>query len=122
MLAVFVLARGFFSRPCIDQSLALHPQPGPLPSNVSSRSHLYSPSNSDGARMTIKFKDYGFLPEETMAIGDNHNDLEMLEYAGIGVIMANCVKELKGRGFIETPSNNDLGVARALERFVLCGQ
>ena len=65
---------------------------------------------------------YGFLPEETMAIGDNHNDLEMLEYAGIGVIVANCVEELKGRGFEETLSNNDLGVARALERFVLCRQ
>jgi len=57
-------------------------------------------------------------PKEILAIGDNHNDLEMLEYAGIGVVVGNCVEELKGRGFEETSSNNDSGVARALERFL----
>jgi hydroxymethylpyrimidine pyrophosphatase-like HAD family hydrolase len=57
-------------------------------------------------------------PKEILAIGDNHNDLEMLEYVGIGVVVGNCVEELKGRGFAETSSNNDSGVARALERFL----
>jgi Cof subfamily protein (haloacid dehalogenase superfamily) len=61
---------------------------------------------------------YGVSREETMAIGDNHNDLEMLEYAGIGVVVENCVKELKGRGFEETASNDEGGVARALHRFI----
>jgi 5-amino-6-(5-phospho-D-ribitylamino)uracil phosphatase len=64
---------------------------------------------------------YGCLPEEVLAIGDNFNDLEMLEYAGVGVIVANCVEALKGRGFVETSSNNDLGVAKALQKFVLRG-
>jgi len=62
---------------------------------------------------------YGCLPEEVLAIGDNFNDLAMLEYAGVGVIVANCVESLKGRGFVETSSNNELGVAKALQRFVL---
>ena len=56
--------------------------------------------------------------EETMAMGDNHNDLEMLEYAGIGVVVANCVTELKERGFEETASNDAGGVAQALRRFI----
>jgi hypothetical protein len=62
---------------------------------------------------------FGHQPDEILAIGDNHNDLEMLEYAGIGVVVSNCVAELKGRGFEETSSNNDCGVAEALEKFIL---
>ena len=58
-------------------------------------------------------------PANILAIGDNYSDLEMLEYAGVGVVMANCVEELKGRGFYLTASNDDLGVAKALNQFVL---
>lgn len=61
---------------------------------------------------------YGITREETLAIGDNHNDLEMLDYAGIGVVVANCVTELKNRGFEETASNDAGGVAEALRRFI----
>jgi 5-amino-6-(5-phospho-D-ribitylamino)uracil phosphatase len=72
-------------------------------------------------RRALEFlaESFGYQPEEILAIGDNHNDLEMLEYAGVGVVVGNCVEELKGRGFEETSSNNDCGVARALERFIL---
>jgi Cof subfamily protein (haloacid dehalogenase superfamily) len=61
----------------------------------------------------------GFAPEEVMAIGDNHNDLEMLSYAGIPVVMGNCVPELKAFGWHETSSNDEDGVARAIEQFAL---
>ncbi|MGH9426556.1 MAG: HAD family hydrolase, partial [Terriglobia bacterium] len=61
---------------------------------------------------------YGVSRDEIMAVGDNYNDLEMLEYAGIGVVVGNCVAELKGRGFEETASNNAGGVAQALRRFI----
>ena len=61
---------------------------------------------------------YDCPPEQIMAIGDNHNDLEMLEFAGTGVVVANCVQELKNRGFRETSSNDELGVARALRELV----
>ncbi|MCS6884206.1 MAG: Cof-type HAD-IIB family hydrolase [Acidobacteriota bacterium] len=56
---------------------------------------------------------------EVMAIGDNLNDLEMLQYAGLGVIMANSEPRLKHFGFIETASNDEDGVAEAIEKFVL---
>jgi len=56
---------------------------------------------------------------ETLAIGDNWNDLDMLETAGLGVVMANAVDELKARGFAETASNDEAGVASAIHRYVL---
>lgn len=61
----------------------------------------------------------GVPPEEILAIGDNHNDLEMLSFAGVPVVMRNCVPELKQRGWHITASNDEDGVAAAIERFAL---
>ena len=61
----------------------------------------------------------GVAREEVLAIGDNHNDLEMLNFAGIPVVMGNGVPELKERGWHVTRSNDECGVAAAIERFAL---
>jgi Cof subfamily protein (haloacid dehalogenase superfamily) len=61
----------------------------------------------------------GFAREEVMAIGDNHNDLEMLSFAGIPVVMGNSVPELKAHGWYETGTNDENGVASAIEHFAL---
>ncbi len=61
----------------------------------------------------------GLAREEVMAIGDNHNDMEMLSFAGIPVVMGNCVPELRNFGWHETGSNDDNGVAVAIEHFAL---
>jgi Cof subfamily protein (haloacid dehalogenase superfamily) len=61
----------------------------------------------------------GYAREEVMAIGDNHNDFEMLSYAGIPVVMGNSVPELKAHGWHETRSNDEGGVAAAIEHFAL---
>ena len=61
----------------------------------------------------------GYAREEIMAIGDNLNDLEMLEFAGTPVVMGNGVAELKARGWAETETNDNEGVARAVETFIL---
>ena len=63
----------------------------------------------------------GVAPEHVMAIGDNFNDLEMLEFAGTPVVMGNAVEPLKTRGFHETGSHDEAGVAQAIRRFVLRG-
>ena len=57
----------------------------------------------------------GFKREEVMAVGDNHNDVEMLEFAGHPVIMGNACAELRGRGWTVTRGNDDCGVAAAVE-------
>lgn len=57
-------------------------------------------------------------PAEIMAIGDNFNDVEMLEYAGIPVIMGNACPELKQNGWRVTGSNLESGVAAALDELL----
>lgn len=58
----------------------------------------------------------GLVPAQVMAIGDNHNDVEMLEFAGHPVIMKNACEELLQRGWQVTGSNAECGVATAVER------
>ena len=61
----------------------------------------------------------GLTAENVMAIGDNFNDLEMLEYAGTAVVMGNADPKLRGmRNFYTTLSNDEGGVAAAIERFI----
>lgn len=60
----------------------------------------------------------GYRREEVMAVGDNHNDVEMLEFAGYPVIMGNACEELRGRGWTVTRGNDDCGVAAAVEQVV----
>jgi Cof subfamily protein (haloacid dehalogenase superfamily) len=62
----------------------------------------------------------GIARAEVMAVGDNHNDVEMLEFAGHPVIMGNACEELRGRGWTVTLGNDRCGVAAAVER-VLSG-
>jgi len=61
----------------------------------------------------------GVPPDAVMAIGDNHNDLTMLEFAGRPVVMGNAGGELKSRGWAVTSTNDEAGVASAIETFVL---
>ena len=58
----------------------------------------------------------GFTREQVMAIGDNYNDIEMLEFAGVPVIMGNACAELKQNRWLETLPNDQSGVAAALEK------
>jgi Cof subfamily protein (haloacid dehalogenase superfamily) len=57
----------------------------------------------------------GYQREEVMAVGDNHNDVEMLEFAGHPVIMGNACVELRTRGWRVTRGNHECGVAAAVE-------
>lgn len=54
-----------------------------------------------------------------MAIGDQENDLTMLQYAGTSVAMGNAIDAVKAVARFETASNSEDGVAQAIERFVL---
>jgi Cof subfamily protein (haloacid dehalogenase superfamily) len=77
------------------------------------------PQCSKGASLAEWATLRGFAREEVMAIGDNHNDLEMLSFAGIPIVMGNSVPELKAFGWHETGTNDENGVASAIEQFAL---
>jgi Cof subfamily protein (haloacid dehalogenase superfamily) len=61
-------------------------------------------------------KHRGIAREQVMAIGDNYNDVEMLAFAGLPFIMGNASEELRGRGWNVTLSNEQHGVAAAIEQ------
>lgn len=63
----------------------------------------------------------GIPKEAVMAMGDNHSDLDMLAYAGLPVVMGNAPQELKALGWTITGTNDEDGVAKAIEEFILAG-
>ncbi|VFP87294.1 sugar-phosphatase [Candidatus Erwinia haradaeae] len=71
-----------------------------------------------GLSLCFLAKRMGFIREEVMAIGDQENDLSMLEYAGISVAMGNSIKKVKKVAQIVTKSNQEDGVARVIEDFL----
>ncbi|GAC1446514.1 MAG: sugar-phosphatase [Pyrinomonadaceae bacterium] len=81
---------------------------------------ILHPHASKGAGLAAVAHELGLSPAEVMAIGDNHNDIEMLRYAGTGVIMSNAETALRDQAcFHLTKSNDEDGVACAIERFIL---
>ena len=61
---------------------------------------------------------FGVAPAEVMAVGDNHNDREMLDWAGIGVVMGNAEPELRQPGLHLTGTNDEAGLSQAIDRFI----
>lgn len=60
----------------------------------------------------------GIKQEEVIAFGDGYNDLSMIEYAGLGVAMANAVDGVKERANIVTLSNDEDGIAYTLSQII----
>ena len=77
-----------------------------------------SPTASKGSSLAAIARQQGLGRSEVMAIGDNHNDLPMLRFAGTGVVMANAEEELRQMEFAVTGSNAEDGVAVAIERYI----
>ncbi len=80
---------------------------------------VMNPAASKGSGVSAAAAELEIGPQEILAIGDNYNDLEMLLMAGTGVVMANAPASLREiRGLHPTASNEDDGVALAIEHFV----
>ena len=78
------------------------------------------PEASKGVGVAAAAAELGIARNDVMAVGDNFNDLEMLRYAGTGVIMGNADVSLRHlEGLHTTATNDEDGVARAIERFIL---
>ncbi|MEI0738592.1 HAD hydrolase family protein [Paenibacillus sp. JTLBN-2024] len=55
--------------------------------------------------------------QQVIAVGDNFNDMDMLEYAGLGVAMGNAPESVKNAADEVTLSNDDDGVAKVIEKY-----
>lgn len=63
---------------------------------------------------------HGIRREEVIAVGDNLNDLDMLEWAGLGVAMKNALPDVIERAdYVTSRSNDEDGVAEVIEKFIL---
>lgn len=70
-----------------------------------------------GLKMVMEMK--GLKPEQVMAFGDGENDIEMIEYAGFGVAMGNACPGAKAAADYVAPGNDEDGVAKTIEEFLL---
>ncbi len=78
-----------------------------------------APNATKGHALAWRAGQLGLNRDEVMAVGDNFNDLEMLEFAGWPVVMANAVDGLKRTGWHVTRHQDDAGLAHAIRQFAL---
>jgi Cof subfamily protein (haloacid dehalogenase superfamily) len=62
---------------------------------------------------------FNIKQSEIIAVGDNFNDIDMLQYAGLGVAMGNAPGQVKQSADEITSSNDDNGVARVIQKYLL---
>ena len=72
-----------------------------------------------GNAMVNLGKTLGIDASEMLALGNARNDESMLQMAGLGVAMGNAVPHTLKMADAVTASNNDDGVAKAIEKYVL---
>ena len=77
------------------------------------------PEVSKGNALKAIAEDLSIAPQEVVAIGDNHNDIGMIRFAGLGVAMGNAHDEVKVQADYVTLSNAEEGVAVVIEELIL---
>ena len=78
------------------------------------------PLGIDKARsIAVLSEKLGITREEVAAMGDGYNDLSMIKYAGLGIAMDNAQEPVKAAANYIAPSNDEDGVAIAVERYFL---
>ncbi|WP_084786738.1 Cof-type HAD-IIB family hydrolase [Bacillus tuaregi] len=81
--------------------------------------HLQHKQASKGNALKLLAEELQINLSECAAVGDNYNDLSMLEIAGLSAAMGNADREIKEACSIVTKSNNEDGVAHFIEAFLL---
>ena len=80
---------------------------------------IVDPNINKAIALDFLAKKLNVRQEEVMAIGDSNNDLDMIKYAGFGVEMGNAFETVKAVADVVTCSNEESGVAAAIEKFIL---
>lgn len=74
---------------------------------------------SKGRAVEMLASYYNLSKDEIITIGDNENDLSMIEYAGLGVAMKNGEEIVKNKAKYITSTNDEDGVKEVIEKFIL---
>lgn len=90
-----------------------------ITSSTANNLELNHPSAHKGKALEELCNFLGIKREEVMAAGDNNNDYQMLAFAGLAVAMGNAIEGIKEISDYVTLSNEEDGVAAAIEKFVL---
>ena len=80
---------------------------------------MMNPEANKAKCLRILSESCGVPLENIMALGDGDNDAEMVEVAGLGIAVANARESVKKAAGIVAPSNEECGVAWAIEEYVL---
>lgn len=97
----------------IDSSVRL------LSAGIPDELELLPAGASKGTALKVLLKEMGIPASQVMALGDGENDVEMLELAGIGIAMGNASDHVKAIANVTTKTNDEDGVAEAVEKYVL---
>ena len=76
---------------------------------------IASPKVTKGSGLQFLAEHIGFSPERTVAFGDGENDIELLEWAGFGIAVANAHERLIGIADYVCPPVTEEGVAQVIE-------
>ena len=76
---------------------------------------IVGPTTSKAAALQFLCDRLGITPAQVIAFGDNVNDVEMLEFAGLGVAMGNATDDARAAARKIAPSNDEDGIAAVLE-------
>lgn len=80
---------------------------------------IMAKSTSKGNALKRICNYYGINRNEIISIGDNENDISMISFAGLGVAMGNAESEVKDIADYVTLSNEEDGVAKVIEEFII---
>ena len=77
-----------------------------------------NPGVTKGTGLDFLARRVGFAPERTVACGDGENDIELVEWAGYGVAVANAHERVKAVADFVCPPVDEEGVAQVIEAFL----
>ena len=107
-------------------TLAAHPLAADLSVSVTEYPHrnfslvdVCGAGTTKGQTLARVAATLGIARDEVMAVGDNHNDRDMLEWAGVGVVMGNAAEDLRAIGLEVTGTNDECGLAAAVRKHVV---
>ncbi len=82
---------------------------------------IFQPGVSKGRALRDLAQELGIAAANVIAVGDNHNDLEMLEFAGLGVAMAGADAVVRSVADYVTAGNDDDGIALLVDKLLRSG-